>query len=91
MSEEIQEKSIKIKVVPCDETYTSLIFQVKYSTTKMNKIMDAFAKKQNIDVKTFRFCFDGKRISGDETPKLLEMDDGDAIEVYLEQLAGQLL
>jgi hypothetical protein len=34
----------------------------------------------------FRFLFDGKRISDDETPKLLEMEDNDSIEVYQEQV-----
>jgi hypothetical protein len=34
----------------------------------------------------FRFLFDGKRINDDETPKLLEMEDNDSIEVYQEQV-----
>jgi small ubiquitin-related modifier len=77
-------------VVPGDETYSTITFQVKYSTTKMKKLMDAFAQKQNLDVKTFRFCFNEIRISGDETAKQLEMEEGDEIDVYLEQTAGQL-
>jgi small ubiquitin-related modifier len=34
----------------------------------------------------FRFLFDGKRINDDETPKLLDMEDNDSIEVYQEQV-----
>jgi len=34
----------------------------------------------------FRFLFDGKRISDDETPKLLELEDNDTIDVYQEQV-----
>ena len=34
----------------------------------------------------FRFLFDGKRINDDETPKLLEMEDNDTIDVYQEQV-----
>ena len=30
--------------------------------------------------------FDGKRINDDETPKLLEMEDNDTIDVYQEQV-----
>jgi len=33
-----------------------------------------------------RFLFDGKRINDDETPKLLEMEDNDTIDVYQEQV-----
>jgi len=33
-----------------------------------------------------RFLFDGKRINDDETPKQLEMEDNDTIEVYQEQV-----
>ena len=34
-----------------------------------------------------RFLFDGKRINDDETPKLLDMEDNDTIEVYQEQVS----
>ncbi len=38
---------------------------------------------------TLRFLFDGKRINDDETPKQLEMEDNDTIEVYQEQVKNQ--
>jgi small ubiquitin-related modifier len=37
-----------------------------------------------------RFLFDGKRINDDETPKQLEMEDNDTIEVYQEQVNKQI-
>jgi len=88
MTEDIKEKTIKIKVVPSDDKYSTLTFQVKYSTTKLQKLMDAFAQKHNADVQTFRFHLDDKRINGDHTAKQLEMEDGDQIDVYLFQTAG---
>ena len=36
----------------------------------------------------FRFLFDGRRINDDETPKVLEMEQDDVIEVYQEQTGG---
>jgi hypothetical protein len=36
-----------------------------------------------------RFLFDGKRINDDETPKLLEMEDNDTIDVYQEQVCDE--
>ena len=35
-----------------------------------------------------RFLFDGRRINDDETPKALEMEQDDVIEVYQEQTGG---
>ena len=35
-----------------------------------------------------RFLFDGRRINDDETPKSLEMEQDDVIEVYQEQTGG---
>ena len=39
-------------------------------------------------VTTLRFLFDGKRINDDDTPKALEMENDDVIEVYQEQTGG---
>jgi len=37
------------------------------------------------------FLFDGRRINDDETPKALEMEQDDVIEVYQEQTGGIVL
>ena len=39
----------------------------------------------------FRFLFDGRRINDDETPKALEMEQDDVIEVYQEQTGGGIV
>merc|ERR1712203_1147382 len=39
---------------------------------------------------SLRFLFDGRRINDDETPKALEMEQDDVIEVYQEQTGGTL-
>jgi len=39
-------------------------------------------------VSTLRFLFDGRRINDDDTPKSLEMEEDDVIEVYQEQTGG---
>ncbi len=89
MSEVIKdEKSIKIKVVPSDSKFSTLVFQVKYSTTKMQKVIDAFVAKHDVSAHSYRFCFNGKSFSGEHTAKQLEMQDGDEIDVFLPQTAG---
>jgi hypothetical protein len=35
-----------------------------------------------VPVTSLRFLFDGRRINDDETPKALEMEQDDVIEVY---------
>lgn len=37
---------------------------------------------------SFSFLFDGRRLNDEDTPKSLEMDEDDVIEVYQEQLGG---
>jgi hypothetical protein len=48
--------------------------------------MEVLSNSEN-ELRSFlRFLFDGKRINDDETPKQLEMEDNDTIEVYQEQV-----
>ncbi|CAF5053907.1 unnamed protein product, partial [Rotaria magnacalcarata] len=54
----------------------------------MGKLKKSYAERQGVGVATLRFLFDGKRINDDETPKQLEMEDNDTIEVYQEQVGG---
>jgi hypothetical protein len=39
-------------------------------------------------MESVRFLFDGARISHDQTPKDLDMEDGDAIDAVVEQVGG---
>ena len=57
-------------------------------TTPMSKIFDAYCKRLGIDAKKIRFMFDGKRITEEETPKMLELGDGDQIDAMIEQFGG---
>ena len=41
-----------------------------------------------VPVTSLRFLFDGRRVNDDETPKALEMEQDDVIEVYQEQTGG---
>ena len=46
------------------------------------------SERQGVPITTLRFLFDGKRINDDDTPKALEMENDDVIEVYQEQTGG---
>lgn len=79
------EEYIKLKVVGQDNS--EVHFKVKYSTN-MGKLKKSYSDRQGVPVNSLRFLFDGRRINDDETPKQLEMEDGDTIEVYQEQVGG---
>ncbi|RWS20725.1 proton-coupled amino acid transporter 4-like protein, partial [Leptotrombidium deliense] len=40
---------------------------------------------------SLKFLFDGQRINDKDTPKNLEMENGDVIEVYHEQVGGAVM
>jgi len=76
---------IKLKVVGQDSN--EIHFRVKM-TTQMGKLKKSYAERVGVSVNSLRFLFDGRRINDEETPKQLEMEDNDVIEVYQEQTGG---
>ncbi|XP_064614162.1 small ubiquitin-related modifier-like [Liolophura sinensis] len=76
---------IKLRVVGQDST--EIHFRVKL-TTQMGKLKKSYSERQGVPVSSLRFLFDGKRINDDETPKQLDMESDDCIEVYQEQTGG---
>jgi small ubiquitin-related modifier len=78
---------IKLKVVGQDSN--EIHFRVKMSTN-MGKLKKSYAERVGVPVSSLRFLFDGRRINDDETPKALEMEQDDVIEVYQEQTGGDL-
>nr|CAD7446506.1 unnamed protein product [Timema bartmani]CAD7460442.1 unnamed protein product [Timema tahoe] len=62
-------------------------FRVKM-TTQMGKLKKSYSERVGVPVTSLRFLFDGRRINDEETPKQLEMENDDVIEVYQEQTGG---
>ena len=73
---------IKLKVVGQDSNENH--FRVKM-TSAMGKLKKSYSERVGAPIASLRFLFDGKRINDDETPKSLEMEQDDVIEVYQEQ------
>ncbi|XP_046577184.1 small ubiquitin-related modifier-like [Haliotis rubra] len=76
---------IKLKVVGQDST--EIHFRVKMSTP-MLKLKKSYSERMGLQLTSLRFLFDGRRINDSETPKQLEMENDDSIEVYQEQTGG---
>ncbi|KIJ40287.1 hypothetical protein M422DRAFT_32330 [Sphaerobolus stellatus SS14] len=76
---------INIKVV--SSTGEEVFFKIKRST-KLTKLQGAYAAKVGKDVNNIRFLYDGERITEEDTPGSLGMEDNDAIDVMVEQVGG---
>jgi len=79
-----QTEDLNIKVT---DGNNEVFFKIKRST-KFNKLMNAFCERQGKDPKATRFLFEGTKVKPDDTPDILEMQDGDQIEVFTEQIGG---
>ena len=66
---------------------TEIFFKCK-PHTKMEKLMGAYANRQGVQLRAIRFLFDGERIREDQTPQDIGLEDGDSIDVVMEQVGG---
>ncbi|KAE8442725.1 hypothetical protein EG329_002916 [Mollisiaceae sp. DMI_Dod_QoI] len=78
-------KGLNVKVV--DQAQNEVFFKIKFSTP-LKKVMDAYCGRQGIMRDAVRFLVDGVRINDGDTPASKEMEDGDTIEVFTQQLGG---
>ena len=72
-----------------DQAGEEMVFKVK-KLTKMQKVFDAYSLRKGVSSNALRFMLDGQRIEGDSTPKMLELEDNDQIDVLLQQLGGRI-
>ena len=84
-AEEQKDNHINIKVKAQDGT--EIFFKIKRST-QLKKLMDAYCQRQGLATNQCRFIFDGERVKDDSTPEALEMENGDEIDVMVEQTGG---
>eukprot|EP00095_Tigriopus_kingsejongensis_P005229 snap_masked-scaffold585_size130225-processed-gene-0.8 protein:Tk05229 transcript:snap_masked-scaffold585_size130225-processed-gene-0.8-mRNA-1 annotation:"ubiquitin" len=62
-------------------------FKIKKSTP-FRKLMNAYCDRQKLSQSAMRFMFDGNRLLETDTPKSMDMEDGDTIEVFTQQTGG---
>jgi len=76
---------INLKVVGQDGQIVN--FKIK-THTALKKLMSAYCARSKLAQSTVRFRFDGQAISENDTPRGLDMEDGDTIEVFQQQTGG---
>ena len=87
MAGEDEETPSTITLRVRDSVGDEMFFKVK-KDTKLSKLMDAYAQRKGINAGSLRFTLDGERIQKDHTPKMLEMEEDDQIDVMLETVGG---
>jgi len=76
---------IGIKVV--GQNGQEVYFKIK-KTTKFSKVFDVWARRQATSTTSLRFLYDGNRIRETDTPMDIGVEDGDIVDVVLQQTGG---
>ncbi|KAI0804701.1 hypothetical protein BC629DRAFT_1255742, partial [Irpex lacteus] len=86
MSQERETEDVKPKLnIGINHEGTSITIKVKASTP-FKKIFDATEKRFGAQPGTFKFIFEGKRVSAEDTPIGLGMEDNDVVDAHLAQV-----
>lgn len=72
-----------LRIIVKDQNGEEFFFKVKFNT-KMGKVFEALAGRKGIRRGALRLLCDGRRITDDDTPLTLELEDGDQIDCLLE-------
>ena len=78
-------EQINLKVMGQDGNVVQ--FKIKKHTA-LKKLMATYCERAGLDMQTIRFTFDGNRMKDSDTPKDLDMEEGDTIEVFQQQSGG---
>lgn len=79
-----QKNLLQIRV---SDNNTEVFFRVK-KDTPLRRVFEGFCKRTGKDYRSLRFLYEGERISEDDTPASLEMEEGDVIEAANQQVGG---
>lgn len=85
MDGEKEEPTIRLKVQ--HQGKEALHYKIKRNK-RLFKLLTVYCERSNIDYKTMRFVYDGRRVLPTHTPNSLHMRDGDVIDVMGESDGG---
>lgn len=80
-------KHEKIKITVTAQTGGDVVFAIKPTTT-FNKMFDAYCGRMGVRLCSVRFLYNGERLLPTNTPKELDMHDGDVVDAVLQQTGG---
>jgi len=82
---DVDAKHINLKVLQDGNT---VHFKIKKNTA-LKKLMNAYCERANLQRNAIRFLHEGRPVQESDTPMGLDMEEGDTIEVFKEQLGGK--
>ena len=74
----------RITIIVKDQNGEEVMYKIR-RTTQMRTVFNAYAARKRVDVASLRFLLDGRRVSFDETPAILDLEDLDQVDVILQQ------
>ena len=77
--------NINLKVMGQDGKF--LKFKIAKHTA-LKKLMLTYCERAGLDIQTIRFSFDGSRINESDTATSLDLQEGDTVEVFMQQTGG---
>ena len=82
-----EENSDKITIGIKDQDGDLIHFKINKST-KMKKVFTAYTQRKGVELSQVRFLYDGTRITFEQSPNDLDMEDQDVIDYVLHQEGG---
>lgn len=87
-SQQALDEYIRIRVMT-DDSNQEVHFRVK-GHTLLKRMMQSYRDKMCPDGSALRFMFDGHLVTDTDTPKKLDLKNGDIIEVYQIRTGGSM-
>lgn len=81
------QSKVPITIKLTDQDGGAMVFKIRMGTP-LRKIMNAFADRKGVESRILRFSYDGERVDPHHTPKMLEMQQMDEIQVFLPAHGG---
>ena len=86
-SKPVSTNTERITITIKDQVSASLTLRVK-KNTPFRKILDAYARQAERQAWQCRMYLDGLRLGLEECPESVEMEEGDMVDVFVEQTGG---
>ena len=77
----------RIEILLADSGGNKIHFKLK-AATPLSRVFASYAQRQGSRVDVYRFLYDGKRVDENDTPRSLNMENGDVIDVMVPQTGG---
>ena len=72
----------QVKIIVSRQDHTKMVAFIMKRDDQMQKLFKRYASIVGVQASSLRFLFDGNKINGVDTPRNIEIEDDNIIEVY---------